>query len=513
MAEKLVAQGNQLFEVQQSLRYYHALLAEQQSVQRSTADSAIHSSTQTPTAQSVSASASGPPASHKEQVRTSTQSQQSSQARQRAVADNTSPESLASADQQALLDLLHEELSDDDADDYNEINESHAAKDDSVLSSSDRDMLKLFAKHKDPIYRGAANVITKMDTSPYFLATLFKNIPKLTTAYARERLLFALDEISSRPFVPRVQRTTVATSTASQKDLAFKPASQIKPSHKITKLQPSVSFVDHLKASVNTETKTPTTTSTSAFESKPVSKSKLSDESVKFDDSLPNDLENIMDPLRELIQDSMKTHLSTLFDDKNLTHFTEEQITELILQVNSVIYAHLTFQSSIRNRKPHLNASTSESLTSPKSQVGVNATRHPDEEENGEDEMERDNESDMYAMAIIELLRPSIEGAFRKYIGAGIQTNRSRMESDMVFVLNSVFELDVLGAMPPKSVIRTANLQSAAKVESKNHDDVVASTDRAIVEPVDEQSLGLGGVTWRAERNKIGSLSTFTPSH
>ncbi|KAI8827220.1 uncharacterized protein EV422DRAFT_513088 [Fimicolochytrium jonesii] len=65
----------------------------------------------------------------------------------------------------------------------------------------DRDASRLqglFEQSKDKLYDSAADLISKQGTEPYFLLQLFRNAAKLSTSYARQKLLMSLDELAEQ---------------------------------------------------------------------------------------------------------------------------------------------------------------------------------------------------------------------------------------------------------------------------------------------------------------------------
>jgi hypothetical protein len=90
-------------------------------------------------------------------------------------------------------DLDGSEVDDDGDEDESEEGDIERELDDGDFTDPQTKML--FNQVKDPIYRGAANVISQHESEPYFLLQLFRSVEKLDTPYLRQKFLISLDSL------------------------------------------------------------------------------------------------------------------------------------------------------------------------------------------------------------------------------------------------------------------------------------------------------------------------------
>ncbi|KAJ3414424.1 Phosphoacetylglucosamine Mutase [Chytridiales sp. JEL 0842] len=88
----------------------------------------------------------------------------------------------------------YDDTEDSDAD-YQDQDETTENDEEGEVETTLSQSKTLFNQVKDPIYRGAANVISQHESEPYFLLQLFKGIEKLDTSYLRQKFLIRLDEL------------------------------------------------------------------------------------------------------------------------------------------------------------------------------------------------------------------------------------------------------------------------------------------------------------------------------
>ncbi|KAL2920266.1 hypothetical protein HK105_200336 [Polyrhizophydium stewartii] len=458
--------------------------------------------------------------------------------------DQSSITHLLSESIQGMLNDIDKDDEDDesdgDGDDDGNLSRIAANADD---DSSDN-LRRLFATHRDGIYRCAAKVISDFETSPYFLITLFKRLPKLSSQYARERLLIALDEIveeveaiEAKPKPKRAARTkTPPRATSTPKAAPAKPASSIlqpsesdasayttlrrgsgvqaaarvepvvgtaerffgrrKSEQGRTPLQPPslVSHATHATHTTHTSNPfgqlAPSTTAKSALSNVPSSFgafrstknpfAKLATSAVSSVTSAPSTKPEMppavgaahsqthshaqpdagqppavdVGVLRSLMLEAIQRNLDAFYAEPDAAEstFTHEHIGELVMQINSIFYAHLSFKSTLEQQ-----------LNTGSARGGRSSVEALSGSKIGDDKGDSGLGVNVRAIAIIEVLRPSLEEQLGKYVGAHMGRSRMLLQRDLMRLLDTVFELEAIAEVAD----RPSQTQSAASAGTR----------------------------------------------
>ncbi|KAI8925736.1 hypothetical protein BC831DRAFT_459544, partial [Entophlyctis helioformis] len=279
----------------------------------------------------------------------------------------------------------------------------------------DDNMKQLFAKHRDDIHRGAAHAIASLESSPFFLLSVFKRLPKLNSQYARERLLIALDEIIEEAEAAdrAAERASAAATTILPPALTAAPV--------LTTAHATSAFPTGHKADIISSTIS------------------SSNSNVSTGDALHDQGQT----LRQLILGSMDKHLVQVFESSGDTLFTAAQIDDVVLQVNSMIYAHLSFQRSLRDAK------------TARTDVGRDADDADDADADGADGADgasgssassESSDVDVRAMRVVERLRPAVAGVLQKYVGQSVRASQTRMQADVSQLLGTILDMPIPAA-------------------------------------------------------------------
>ncbi|KAH6567203.1 hypothetical protein BASA50_009613 [Batrachochytrium salamandrivorans] len=392
------------------------------------------------------------------------------------------------------------------------------------------DMQRLFLHHKDDIYRSVANTISSQESHPYFLIKIFKNLPKLTSNYARDRLMIALDEIIEEAESCALQVSWPAKGNAdSDVSCSYRNESVREVRSDVQKPQaiPALGRQPHAVQSmpISTALYPPPTAATMATMTDDDSRLKSCDasrlaskpttmrlprtsriqpirpceqpgspfpNSASTIEETPSTLaqtRSIMDPLCRMIHSSMQTHLNTLLDQATLpgapvhTVYTHAQIKEIIVQTNSVIYAYASFKhTALRGESRDLRDDDSSAC----SLSGVMS----------------DDQANLHALAVVDELRPIVEDVFGNYLGLHISECRLSIGRDMKRLLDTVFgvagsdtDTDVDDGGDDDDSVGDAGIQ-------RGEGETTVRRDGVWVETVLEPHSTAHGVDWHAEQHQ-----------
>ncbi|EGF82903.1 hypothetical protein BATDEDRAFT_86359 [Batrachochytrium dendrobatidis JAM81] len=256
---------------------------------------------------------------------------------------------------------------------------------DSFVFESDH-INRLFAQHKDEIYRRAADTISTHDASPYFLLSVFKTLSKLDSQYARERVMIALDEI-----VDQVQDIKTDSSISTKPTMKSVGSQQKKTQDANIKLKPNLP--------IHSNSLPPHSVSINQDQPKPL-KPRLSDKSQ----------------LQQLIHQALQDHITQICNQAILSAsttaksavFTLPILEDLMIQTHSSIYSYVSML--------HIKADGT---------TGEDAHSH--------------------AMKSVASQRSAVESVLGKFKGLSVEKYCHELSNTVSTLLNTMFDKELNG--------------------------------------------------------------------